>query len=207
MASAVALPDEDGVSSLLQPYVDGLELPSNLYAACTTFLALLLRWNARMNLTAVRDPEQLIQRQLGESLFAARIAPRTGSLLDFGSGAGFPGIPLQLASPHLRVTLAESQGKKAGFLREAVRSLALGSTVWAERVEAMPTSHRFDCVTLRAVDRSEAMLQVAAPLVANGGSLLLFTGREAVAELAGWMAARDEVVPGNVGRLVQLRRV
>ncbi|MGB9145730.1 MAG: 16S rRNA (guanine(527)-N(7))-methyltransferase RsmG, partial [Acidobacteriaceae bacterium] len=81
------------------------------------YLALLLRWNARMNLTAVRDPESILRRHFAESLFAAEhIPPGVATLLDFGSGAGFPGIPIAIARPEIAVTLAESQNKKAAFL-------------------------------------------------------------------------------------------
>src|SRR5260370_9522 len=108
---------------------------------------LLLKWNARTNLTAIRDPEEIVRRHFGESLFAARhLNPTTPdpspmTLLDFGSGAGFPGLPIALLRPDLQVTLAESQNKKAAFLREAVRTLILPNVeVWDARVEALPAN-------------------------------------------------------------------
>ena len=84
-------------------------------------------------------------------------------MLDFGSGAGFPGIPISLCRPEIQVTLAESQGKKAAFLQEAVRVLGLAAKVHAGRAETAAT--RFDCVVLRAVDRMELAVQVASGLV------------------------------------------
>ncbi len=101
------------------------------------------------------------------------------SLLDFGSGAGFPGLPIQLLLPEVRVTLAESQGKKASFLREAVRTLGLSTEVWPSRVEAMPeiagVPRQFDVVTLRAVDNMEQALAEARRRVKPGGWLVALT--------------------------------
>ena len=152
------------------------------------YLDLLLKWNARTNLTAIRDPEEIVRRHFGESLFAGlqiagRVAPGAG-LLDFGSGAGFPGLPIQLLLPELHVTLAESQGKKAAFLREAVRTLGLTTEVWAGRVEAMPdvadVPRQFDVVTLRAVDNMEQALAEARRRVKPGGWLLALTADEQI---------------------------
>jgi 16S rRNA (guanine527-N7)-methyltransferase len=97
-----------------------------------------MKWNARMNLTAARKPEEIVRRHFVESIFAAQQIPKhVKTLLDFGSGAGFPGIPIAICRPKIGVTLAESQGKKAAFLREAVRTLGLKAEVWAGRVEEM----------------------------------------------------------------------
>ena len=147
------------IAELLTPYIgSGSEDRTGLCVGLATYLELLLKWNARTNLTAIREPEEIVRRHFGESLFVARHLGDCESVLDFGSGAGFPGIPIQLARPELRVTLAESQGKKASFLREAVRELGLNTEVWAGRVEAMPSGRRFDVVTLRAVDSMDRAL-------------------------------------------------
>lgn len=141
----------------------------NLILQLSTYLDLLLKWNVRTNLTAIRDPEEIVRRHFGESLFLAAQLPAASTLLDLGSGAGFPGLPVQLAIPGLRVTLAESQNKKASFLREAVRVLGLPTEVWADRAEKMPIDRRFDVVTLRAVDNPEAALELARERVLPGG--------------------------------------
>src|SRR5712675_2223238 len=142
---------ESAIASLLTPYLS--EVPATLLPQLSTYLDLLLKWNARTNLSAIRDPEEIVCRHFGESLFAAQqLAPNTASLLDFGSGAGFPGLPIALLRPDIQVTLAESQNKKATFLREAVRSLNLPTEVWPGRVESMPASRQFHTVALRAVD-------------------------------------------------------
>jgi 16S rRNA (guanine527-N7)-methyltransferase len=135
-----------------------------VYEKLEVYLHLILKWNARMNLTAIREPEQIVRRHFGESLFAGGYLGRCRTLLDFGSGAGFPGVPMQLMRPDVRVTLAESQGKKAAFLREAVRMLALPSEIWGGRVGEMPAERQFDAVAMRAVDRmgdavSEGMMR------------------------------------------------
>jgi 16S rRNA (guanine527-N7)-methyltransferase len=143
-----------------------------LLSQLSTYLDLLVKWNAHTNLTAIRDPDEIVRRHFGESLFAARHLPPAGTLLDLGSGAGFPGLPIQLAVPELKVTLSESQNKKASFLREVVRTLDLGTEVWGHRVEDLPASRRFDVVTLRAVDNPTLALELARRRLAAGGQIL-----------------------------------
>ena len=144
-----------------------------------TYCALLLRWNARTNLTAIRDEEGILSRHFVESIACARALPGgIAALLDFGSGAGFPGIPIALCRPEIAVTLAESQGKKAAFLREAARTLSLPIEVHSARAETLKTG--FDCVTLRAVDHMGLAVEAATRLVVPGGWLALMT---TVAEL------------------------
>jgi 16S rRNA (guanine527-N7)-methyltransferase len=142
------------------------------------YYALLERWNARTNLTAIRDEEGILSRHFVESIACARaLPPAIGTLLDFGSGAGFPGIPITLCRPEIAVTLAESQGKKAAFLQEAVRILGLTARVHSGRAESLAA--KFDCVTLRAVDRMPQAIRSATSLVALEGWLaLLITERQ-----------------------------
>jgi 16S rRNA (guanine527-N7)-methyltransferase len=138
------------------------------------YLALILRWNARMNLTAIRDEEGILARHFVESIACARaLPPEIRSLLDFGSGAGLPGIPIAICSPAIAVTLAESQGKKAAFLQEAVRTLNLPIRIHSGRAEAL--SEQFDCVTLRAVDKMNEAVKAATRLVRPGGWLAPLT--------------------------------
>jgi len=162
------------IADLLVPYLP--DASAALLSQLSIYLDLLLKWNARTNLTAIREPQEIVRRHLGESLFAARhLDADTPTLLDFGSGAGFPGLPIALLRPDIQVTLAESQNKKATFLREAVRTLNLSAEVWAGRVESMPVERRFHTVTLRAVDNMEAALPVAKTRIASGGRLVLLT--------------------------------
>ena len=173
------------IAELLAPFLAGAELAPEPLAQIARYMELLLRWNQRLNLTAVRDQESIVTRHFGESLFAARLlAPRPDeAVLDFGSGAGFPGLPLAIASPQARVTLLEAQQKKATFLREVVRALALENVVvFARRGEEF--TGRAALVTLRAVERFATSLTTAAGLVEPGadGRLALLIGAAQVPE-------------------------
>ncbi len=153
---------------------DSPPLPASVLERFDAYLALLLRWNARTNLTAIRTPDGILRRHFLESILAARLLPAPiATLLDFGSGAGFPGLPIALCRPSLAVTLAESQHKKAAFLREAVRTLQLPVTVHSGRAQTLTAS--FDCITLRAVDSMAESIAAAIPLLAPGGWLAALT--------------------------------
>lgn len=181
-----------------------------LYQHISTYIDLLLRWNARINLTAIRDPEQIVTRHFGESLFAAQIlfpfkahmgtagsarkekcqderewvvkGNHQISVADLGSGAGFPGIPLKLWAPHISLTLIESNHKKTAFLREAARALTLTNiNIQNARAETLP-EQAFDLVTLRAVERFEKILPKAANLLVQAGALALLIGTSQLAE-------------------------
>jgi 16S rRNA (guanine527-N7)-methyltransferase len=147
------------------------------------YLALLQKWNAKTNLTAIRDEEGILSRHFLESILCAQKLPQgVVSLLDFGSGAGFPGIPIALMRPDLEITLAESQNKKAAFLREAVRTLfpesALTPIVHSDRAETLKIT--FDCVTLRAVDNMAQAVPASIQLLAPSGWLAVLTTSENV---------------------------
>jgi 16S rRNA (guanine527-N7)-methyltransferase len=146
----------------------------------STYIDMLLRWNSRINLTAIRDPEEIVTRHFGESLFVARQLFPTGSaelspapgVADIGSGAGFPGVPIKLWAPDIALTLIESNHKKATFLREVARSLTL-TDVNILNVRAEQVAQRFDLVTLRAVERFAETLPDAARLLAPAARLAL----------------------------------
>jgi 16S rRNA (guanine527-N7)-methyltransferase len=184
---------ESAIAALLQPY---LAPPTALLPQLSAYLDLLLKWNARTNLTAIRDPEEIVRRHFGESLFAARhLGAEVDTLLDLGSGAGFPGVPIALLRPEIRVTLAESQHKKASFLREAVRTLGLSTEVWADRVESMPLERRFHTVALRAVDNMAAAVAVAEPRALR--QVVLLTSRATAPALAEFAEQSRVVMPGS----------
>jgi 16S rRNA (guanine527-N7)-methyltransferase len=148
------------------------------------YLRLLLRWNSRINLTAIRDEDGILSRHFVESIACATALPGgVATLLDFGSGAGFPGVPIALCRPEIAVTLAESQGKKAAFLQEAVRTLGLSTKVYAGRAEMLKA--HFDCVVLRAVDRMPQAIRVASCLVGPDGWLVLMATQGELAPLEG----------------------
>ena len=167
------------IRELLRPFTVGLQLTDVHIPQLSTYLDLLLKWNKKMNLTAVREPEQIVQRHFGESLFAASLVasacPGARTLADIGSGAGFPGIPMKIVVPHLQVTLIESRQKKATFLREVIRTLSLSCTdVSNTRAEDLGLTA--DIVTLRAVESFEQVLPIARNLVGPGGTLMLLIG-------------------------------
>jgi 16S rRNA (guanine527-N7)-methyltransferase len=206
--------DQDRLAELLRPFCAGAELSPYLLDQLRIYLDLLLRWNARMNLTAMRDPEQIATRHFGESLFAAEVIRASHradeSLADVGSGAGFPGIPIKLAMPDIGLTLIESQNKKATFLREVVRTLNLpGADVFSGRAEEWKETAGI--VTLRAVEQFHRALPVAASLAAIQGSVALLIGASQVdaARLMlshGWNWADPVPIPGSNARVVAVAR-
>jgi 16S rRNA (guanine527-N7)-methyltransferase len=176
------------IAELLRPFLAGPLAESQL-RNISMYIDILLRWNARINLTAVRAPETIVTRHFGESLFAARHlfpgADRVGAggspaqaarVIDLGSGAGFPGLPIKIWAPQLRVTLIEANQRKATFLREVIRALSLtDAEAFSARAETFPPGQA-DVVTLRAVERFDVVLPIAVPLLAPGGRLALLIG-------------------------------
>jgi len=167
------------VSALLTPFIEPDKLSDLQFDLIDRYLALLLKWNAKINLTAIRDPEEIVTRHFGESLFAARHLFYSGSqklsAVDLGSGAGFPGVPLKIWNASLRLTLVDANQKKATFLREVIRVLDLDHTrVMAERAES--STDKADVVTLRAVEQFERVLPIVASLVRGNGRLALLIG-------------------------------
>src|SRR5581483_10597498 len=183
------------IADLLTPFLGSNSLTSEQLEAIRLSLELLMRWNARMNLTAVRDEEGIVTRHFGESLFAAAqlfasarsaVGRTTGEagtwvgprVIDLGSGAGFPGLPLKIYCSSLRLTLVESNQKKATFLREVIRRLQLSHTdVFAGRGEELTTAATQphfgippEVVTMRAVERFESALPVAGKLARMPGA-------------------------------------
>jgi 16S rRNA (guanine527-N7)-methyltransferase len=163
----------------------------------------LLRWNARINLTAIRNPEEIVTRHFGESLFTAHhLFPQTtgeamagppaeshagrrahlSRLVDLGSGAGFPGIPIKIWSPSTSITLIESSHKKVTFLREVIRALTFTDIdVFPARAETYPAASA-PVLTIRAVERFEQVLRTAARLLLPGGSLALLIGNSQLSQ-------------------------
>jgi 16S rRNA (guanine527-N7)-methyltransferase len=225
------------IAALLEPFLETSLNPSQL-DQISTYIDLLLRWNARINLTAIRNEEEIVTRHFGESFFLARHvfptktpchpersqdmreahvsaeskdpylsttvgtqgdgatgvparppfagnwAPGTGHcpprVLDIGSGAGFPALPLKIYAPDIHLTLIESNHKKAAFLREVARALtSTNINVITERAETLARSQdipRAEVVTLRAVEHFEAILPVAVTFLADQAILALLIG-------------------------------
>jgi 16S rRNA (guanine527-N7)-methyltransferase len=217
--------DTARIATLLEPFIEQPLVAFQL-EQISTYIDLLMRWNARINLTAVRHEEEIVTRHFGESFFLARhlfpalakpcpleqiersagptssvaldppqevlTAPsapliahsatsriRPPQVLDIGSGAGFPALPLKLWAPEIHLTLIESNHKKAAFLREVARALTLTNiNVIAGRAETLAASHgpQAEVVTLRAVDRFETILPSALTFLAPKAALALLIG-------------------------------
>jgi 16S rRNA (guanine527-N7)-methyltransferase len=178
--------DETRLGQLLEPF--GLDLSPEQAKQTLTYLELLLLWNQKINLTAIRDPHECVTRHFGESLFLATNRRLIGSLLDIGSGAGFPGLALKIAFPELSVTLLEPVTKKRAFLKEASRVSGFTQVlVRGDRLEdfrqATPAP-AFDFATMRAVGNLETLIPIAAKCLKPGGSLLLWLTHEQATALA-----------------------
>jgi 16S rRNA (guanine527-N7)-methyltransferase len=147
------------------------------------YVELLTRWNAAYNLTAVREPGEMVTRHLLDSLAVARLV-RGDSLADLGTGAGLPGIPLAILAPEREHTLIDSNGKKVRFLREAVRALGLTNVrVLQSRVEE--ARGQFDCVTARAFATLGDMLRMGGHLLAPDGVWNALKGQLSKDEILG----------------------
>lgn len=168
----------------------GLTLSDSQRKALAAFWSLVLEANERHNLTAIVDAEEAAVKHFVDSLTPLLVGalPRRGRLVDVGSGAGFPGIPLAVAGPELEVTLVESVGKKAAFLRQAVERLGLPVRVLAMRAEAAGRDPRYREAFDAAVARALAPMPVASewclPLVRPGGRFVAMRGARGEEDLA-----------------------
>lgn len=197
--------DTAAIARLLQPYIS---LDEHRLRRISTYIDLLLKWNARLNLTAVRRPEEIVRRHFGESFFAARIllSERPARrVIDLGSGAGFPGLPFAMLMPEARITLIEAHKKKGTFLKEVVFALGLRNVdVYTDRGEDY--GEHADLVTMRAVERFENALPIAVGLAEEGGRIGLMIGTsqvneaQRIAEEVEWRPAVS--VPGGHSRVL-----
>jgi 16S rRNA (guanine527-N7)-methyltransferase len=204
--------DPARIAELLQPFLPATPLNESQLSNISTYIDILIRWNARINLTAVRHPDEIVTRHFGESLFAAsHLFPgRAGAppsspgapplsrslrqggdvaadshperLIDIGSGAGFPGLPIKLWEPEVHLTLIESNHKKATFLREVIRALTLTNVnVFAGRAQDfVPQPKTISTVTLRAVERFDEILPLAVRLAGSHGRISLLISQAQV---------------------------
>ena len=174
--------------SLLEKLADGLsalslELDVSVQHRLIEYLQLLEKWNRAYNLTAIRQPEQMVTRHLLDSLV---IAPylQGPHILDVGTGAGLPGIPLALACPDYHFTLLDSNGKKIRFVTQAVAELGLANVdVIQSRIEAFQSTCRFDTITARAYASIEELIGKTTRLLADNGQYLIMKGIYPVAEV------------------------
>lgn len=169
----------EAFEDLLGPVLSSLTIKLSAQQAnlLSCHYRMLMQWNQKMNLSAIRDPEQVVRRHFGESLFLAKsLSEAAGTLVDVGSGAGFPGVPVAVYRPNLHVTLVESIAKKATFLREATRALP---NVRVLNARAETLEKHFDWVAMRAVAPAPLLSRLA-ELAPN---LALLVTHQAVAQL------------------------
>jgi 16S rRNA (guanine527-N7)-methyltransferase len=154
----------------------GLTLGPEIQQRLLEYIALIEKWNRAYNLTAIREPEKMVSHHLLDSL---AVAPHlhAGRILDVGSGAGLPGIPLALGKPDAHLTLLDSNHKKAAFLNQAVIELKLNNAaVCNERVESWQTQNRFDVIISRAFSDMSEFVRVTRHLLAPGGLFAAMKG-------------------------------
>lgn len=176
------------------------------------YLRLLLRWNRSMNLTAVTDPLEIVERHFGESMYAANLlAVENCRLADVGSGAGFPGIALKIAFPSVQLLLIESNKKKCAFLSEVVRYIGLTDVeVLPERFEDIQTDRiGANIITARAVGGFKELIRWSNRSLAVGGHLVLWVGAEdstRIARSSGWIWQVTQRVPCSKSRFILIGR-
>ena len=209
--------DKERIRRLLREATAAIELvvaPTQLEQMATHF-ALLLKWNARINLTSIRTADEIATRHFGESLFLAGLVSQPGQLMvDIGSGAGFPGLPLKIVWPKVETLLVEANQKKATFLKEVIRACELqGIEVRAERLEDLVKQKtmegRASLITMRAVAPTSITLSAAASLLSTNGQIALFSSREvadnlAVSETFEWQSRTT--IPQSLNRVILLGR-
>ena len=177
------------IANVLREYSVVADAKSSLVAAIQVYISLLLQWNRSISLTTVTDPEEIVRFHFGESFFAASAVPITsGRLADVGSGAGFPGLPLKMLIPALDLVLVESNAKKATFLAEVHRKLALDRVrVFRGRMEKLSaeestgTVEGFDFITARAFGQFGDLLVWASHHLTKLGRICLWLGEDDLA--------------------------
>lgn len=166
----------------------GVLLGQEMIKMFLVYLKELKEWNRRINLTSLKEDSAIITKHFIDSLSLVPYLPSEGSLLDLGSGAGFPGMPIKIANPSLEVTLLEATRKKVNFQRHLVRTLGLTHiTTIQGRAESLKSgsalSLSFDIVTSRAFSRLKRFLMLGDPFVKKGGYLVAMKGSQAEEEL------------------------
>lgn len=204
---------------------EGILLTDGQLDQFSLYMSLLLEWNQKMNLTAITQPEQIIVRHFLDSLLLFRYFPQkeNSSLIDVGTGAGFPGIPLKIWQPSLSLTLLDSLNKRLLFLREVCGKLGVSANLVHSRAEEGALKkefrERFDLATARAVASMPLLCEYCLPYVRVGGKMILMKGPECGEEVSSAAAAlkllggeieeiREYQLPDGSGRtLIAVRKV
>jgi 16S rRNA (guanine527-N7)-methyltransferase len=176
------------------------------------YMLLLLKWNRSVSLTSITDPVEIAGRHFGESMYASKLLPvENCRLADVGSGAGFPGLALKIASPGIHVTLIESNKKKCAFLSEVVRSLRLTDVeIHPERFEQIrPESVLANIITSRAVGEFKQLLRWSTNALVRRGHLMLWVGAEdstRIARTPAWSWQPAARIPDSQRRYILIGR-
>jgi 16S rRNA (guanine527-N7)-methyltransferase len=190
-------------ADLLAAYYEGEAL-----RRLTRYAELLERWSERHNLVSFAGREELVNRHILDSLAAAPLLAGRGRLLDVGSGAGLPGVPLLAVRPQWRGVLLEPRQKRWAFLRTVVRELGLAAEVDRSRYQDLGECAPFDVVTARAVGGYEGLLEWTKARLAPGGEVLLWTtddGVTAMKAVVGWRVLSSRLPGLDCGRLARLQ--
>jgi 16S rRNA (guanine527-N7)-methyltransferase len=204
-----ALPDEDITSGLapyhIRPSVDQI-------IKIREYVRILIRWNESISLTTVVDPIEIVARHFGESVFVCSLLPvENCRLADIGTGAGFPGLALKIASPHLRVVLVEPNKKKCAFLYEVVRTLELNDVeVISSRFDEIRSSADFaNIITARALGGFSDLLRWARRSLSFRGHVVLWVGGEDSTKVSGdpgWIWQPAVKIPESQRRFILIGR-
>jgi len=165
----------------------GLELPEQIRQTLCAFGSAVVKQNEVMNLTAITEPDQVAKLHLLDSLTVLKAADLAGKrVIDVGCGAGFPGVPLKIACPEMKLTLLDSLGKRMNWLEQVLPTLGVEARCVTARAEdaAADCRESYDYATSRAVARLNILLELTAPFVKVGGAVLAMKGAAAREELA-----------------------
>ena len=160
-------------------------LTKEVISSFARYRDLLIEWNEKFNLTAITDPDEIEEKHFIDSLYLDKyVDVENKTLLDVGTGAGFPGLALAIAHPTLKVTLLESNGKKITFLKEVVKELKLDNVIIIQsRAEEFFDREHFDIVTARAVKELNILLELTVPFVKVGGVFIAYKSKSVDEEL------------------------
>jgi 16S rRNA (guanine527-N7)-methyltransferase len=192
--------------------VFGISISNEQIDMIREYVLLLLKWNQSISLTTVTDPDEIISRHFGESMFAAKLIPvENCRLADVGTGAGFPGLPLKILSPTLKLLLIESNKKKHAFLSEVVRKLDLkGVEVIPDRFEQIrPENFKIDLISARALGEFKELLRWSAQALKVGGNIMLWVGAEDATRLSAnssWIWEPATRIPDSQRRFILIGR-
>lgn len=194
------------IREALLPY--GVSADPELCHGIRIYTETLLRWNEKVSLTTVTDPDEILRFHFGESFFAVSVAGITdGRVADIGTGAGFPGIPIRMVRRGVTLTLVEAIAKKAAFLGEILRNLAISdASIIRCRMEELPENlSSFNLVTARALGNYEELLRWSKARISQNGSIMLLLGDSDAAKISKdrtWVWREPVQVPQSRSRLV-----